>query len=227
MTTQAALNSDLAQAVVDLQCNHVVLTPTVSSLLIDTFSPSPTLSADAYITAFRLSCPITHLATGAESVSRSIRDAWLSRGVRVAIDYGPSETTVGVVCSVPTDMADPTVSIGRPTAANKVYILDQTAAKDLVPLGGTGEICVAGEQVTPGYLQADLGKDVFVQHLKFGRIYRTGDLGRYLLKDQGAPMYEIECLGRKDSQVKINGLRYTRFICLLATILNGMQDRIG
>jgi non-ribosomal peptide synthetase component F len=35
------------------------------------------------------------------------------------------------------------------------------------------------------------------------RLYRTGDLGRWLADEEG----NIECLGRKDGQVKVNGLR--------------------
>ena len=86
-----------------------------------------------------------------------------------------------------------------------------------MPLGCIGEICVTGEQVTPGYIRKQLNDGVFFdlddgQAQLLGiesnreeerRLYRTGDLGRWLADDEG----NIECLGRKDGQVKVNGLR--------------------
>lgn len=72
-----------------------------------------------------------------------------------------------------------------------------------MPLGCIGEICVGGAQVTRGYIKQNLNEGVFVNGGEMGRIYRTGDLGRFLGDGEGS----IECLGRKDGQVKVNGLR--------------------
>lgn len=76
---------------------------------------------------------------------------------------------------------------------------------------------MTGEQVTPGYVRKQLNEGVFYDlndeeaellDIKSGRkeerrLYRTGDLGRWLADQEG----NIECLGRKDGQVKVNGLR--------------------
>lgn len=85
----------------------------------------------------------------------------------------------------------------------KIYIFAPNTLES-VPLGCIGEICVGGEQVTRGYVKRELNDGVFVDGgANLGRIYRTGDLGRFLGDGQGS----IECLGRRDGQVKVNGLR--------------------
>ena len=73
----------------------------------------------------------------------------------------------------------------------------------MVPYGSVGELCVAGPQVTDGYVnREDLTKAAFMENvLGTDRMYRNGDLARWL------PGGELECLGRKDNQVKIHGHR--------------------
>ncbi len=95
-------------------------------------------------------------------------------------------------------------SIGRPVANNRVYLLD--SALRPAPVGGLGELCVAGESLSRGYLaRPDLTAEVFVPDPfavePGGRLYRTGDLARRL------PDGRIEFLGRLDHQVKIRGFR--------------------
>lgn len=112
-----------------------------------------------------------------------------------------SETTVGVVSNRQTTSLPSTIPIGRPTGSTPIHILCPELLP--VPLGTIGEICVGGDQVSRGYIKKSLNDNVFVEHATYGRIYRTGDLGRYL----GDGLGSIECLGRRDGQVKINGLR--------------------
>jgi aryl carrier-like protein len=80
-----------------------------------------------------------------------------------------------------------------------------------------GEICVGGPQVTRGYVRTELNEGVFVEHSKYGRLYRTGDLGKWRDVEGEAPV--LDCLGRKDTQVKINGLR-----CVLSRILGSARQ---
>jgi amino acid adenylation domain-containing protein len=119
--------------------------------------------------------------------------------------YGSTEigttATLGLIdSSTPSER----VSIGRPVANTKVYILD--ANSNPVPDGVAGEICVAARHLAREYLnEPDLTAERFVTD-PFGRgtserICKTGDLGRYL------PNGEIEFLGRADHQVKIRGYR--------------------
>ena len=120
--------------------------------------------------------------------------------------YGPTECTVDTtVCCVRT--APPQIShasIGRPVPNAQVYILDENLKP--VPLGVKGEICIGGPGVARGYLdQPSLTAEAFIPNPfghRFGeRLYKTGDLGRYLTDGR------IKYLGRKDSQIKLNGYR--------------------
>ncbi|PHM69613.1 non-ribosomal peptide synthetase [Xenorhabdus sp. KJ12.1] len=122
--------------------------------------------------------------------------------------YGPTEATV-IVTSLSLnggtllDAAE-TLSIGRPIANCRIYLLDKT--QQLVPLGVTGEIYIGGEGVARGYLNcSDLTAERFVadpfSSQPDARMYKTGDLGRWL------PDGNIEYLGRNDFQVKIRGFR--------------------
>src|SRR6185369_3542201 len=73
-----------------------------------------------------------------------------------------------------------------------------------VPEGVAGEIYIGGAGVARGYLnRPDLTAERFVESpfVRGDRLYKTGDLGRYL------PDGNIEFLGRNDFQVKIRGYR--------------------
>ncbi|KAK4056093.1 NRPS [Microbotryomycetes sp. JL221] len=204
MTTPTQLMSDLAGTILKLSCTVVDLTPTVSSVLFEHIDSKPKNENETLKQAWlRAGFKVKWINTGGEKVEKWIRDAWFQRGVRVVIDYGPTETTVGVISNQSTDWSPIVVPIGRPTGSTPIYILS-TKSLEPVPLGCIGEICVGGKQVTRGYVKQSLNEGVFVDGgQEFGRIYRTGDLGRFLGDGQGS----IECLGRKDGQVKVNGLR--------------------
>ena len=91
-----------------------------------------------------------------------------------------------------------------------MYLLDAKAR--LVPAGVPGEICIAGDQVSHGYLdnaaaQASFCIDPFYPDQ---RMYRSGDIGRLRSltgADPTNPKFVIEHLGRQDQQIKLNGIR--------------------
>jgi amino acid adenylation domain-containing protein len=117
--------------------------------------------------------------------------------------YGPTETTVWSTADR-VDEIGTTVSIGRPIANTRIYILDP--ALQPVPAGVAGEIFIGGEGVARGYFnRPELTTDKFVRDPfspdLAARLYRTGDLARYL------PDGRIECLGRLDNQFKLRGHR--------------------
>lgn len=130
---------------------------------------------------------------------------------RIFNHYGPSETTVGVLTfCVPQDQQQleylsKTVPLGRPLPHAQVYILDQY--QQPVPIGVPGEIYIGGASVGSGYFnRPELTAAKFVSHPyshtpDSERLYKTGDLARYL------PDGNIEFLGRIDNQVKIRGFR--------------------
>jgi non-ribosomal peptide synthase protein (TIGR01720 family) len=94
--------------------------------------------------------------------------------------------------------------IGAPIPDLAVYILDQFLQP--VPVGVPGEMCIGGAGLGRGYLyRPDLTAGRFFPHpfsqQPGARLYRSGDLARYL------PDGDIEYLGRIDYQVKIRGFR--------------------
>ncbi|MBT5228779.1 MAG: amino acid adenylation domain-containing protein, partial [Methylococcales bacterium] len=114
--------------------------------------------------------------------------------------YGPTETTIW--SSVAKVVAGEQITIGRPIGNTSIYILDELLQP--VPLGAVGDLYIGGDGVTRGYHgRADLTAEVFIDNpfTQAGRIYKTGDLARYL------PDGVLLCLGRSDTQVKVRGFR--------------------
>ena len=126
-----------------------------------------------------------------------------SRETRFFNIYGPTECTVdATVSAVRAEL--PASTIGRPLPNVQVYVLDQR--QQPVGIGIAGEICIGGDGVGRGYLQQPaLTAERFIPHpysAEAGaRLYRTGDVGRYLSNGN------IEHLGRLDDQVKLRGFR--------------------
>ena len=138
-------------------------------------------------------------------VDRCRRESGTERPVRLVNLYGPTEATVDVSCyECPGDSAQgiARVPIGRPIDNTRLYVL---GADDLPqPVGVAGELCIGGVGVARGYLDRPeltaekFGDDPFVPG---GRLYRSGDLARWLADGT------LEYLGRIDDQVKVRGHR--------------------
>lgn len=117
--------------------------------------------------------------------------------------YGPTETTIYAtmyICNGKEERM--TIPIGKPLPNYRTYILD--AHHRLVPLGVTGELCIAGVGVARGYIgNPDLTDERYVPDPFFSgeKMYKTGDHARWL------PDGNIEYIGRHDHQVKIKGIR--------------------
>ena len=93
------------------------------------------------------------------------------------------------------------VAYGRPLSNQRFYVLDEAmrARPDHVP----GEMWIAGRGLAQGYLgDGERTSERFVVHPHTGeRLYRTGDMGRYVTGG------DLEFLGRRDFQVKVQGHR--------------------
>ena len=120
--------------------------------------------------------------------------------------YGPSESHVVTAFTLIGSPSDwPALPpIGRPIANTQIYLLDSQMQQ--VPEGVPGELYIGGIPLARGYLnRPDLTAERFIpdpnSSLPQARLYKTGDLARYL------PDGNIEFLGRSDDQVKIRGFR--------------------
>ncbi|MCD0252398.1 amino acid adenylation domain-containing protein, partial [Xanthomonas campestris pv. campestris] len=150
---------------------------------------------------------LKHLLTGGDVLNVPKVAAALASAQRPGCllnAYGPTETTT-FACThaiVPNDVTLRSIPIGTPIANTRVYLLDEQG--EPVPMGVVGELWIGGAGVARGYLnQEALTQARFVpdRFAGTGRMYRSGDLGRY--RSDGA----IEFLGRNDAQVKLRGFR--------------------
>ena len=140
---------------------------------------------------------------GGEALDRDLADRLLACGSEVWNLYGPTETTIWSSVQQVAAGQEP-ISIGRPIANTRMYVLDRRGQP--APVGVTGELYIGGAGVARGYLRRpDLTAERFVPDpfapVSGQRMYRTGDLTRW--RSDGA----IECLGRIDHQVKVRGFR--------------------
>ncbi|MER5729491.1 amino acid adenylation domain-containing protein [Streptomyces sp. NPDC002138] len=147
--------------------------------------------------------PLLHtIVTGGEAPTAEMSDIW-SPGRRFINSYGLTETSVwscAEVCVAGTGLPP----IGPPIRNSQVYVLDRDL--EPVPVGVPGEICLGGDAVGLYYLNRPaLTATAFAPDPYGGvpgaRLFRTGDLGRYHADGS------IECLGRRDTQVKLRGFR--------------------
>ncbi|MEW6732927.1 MAG: amino acid adenylation domain-containing protein, partial [Acidobacteriota bacterium] len=152
----------------------------------------------------QLAKSITALFIGGEQLSKGLVNSTFSQMPYVQIWnlYGPTEATANATTTQIT--ATDKISIGRPIANTEIYILDRQG--EVVPIGVCGEIYIGGVGLARGYLNnADLTATRFIPN-RFSttagqRLYRSGDLARYLSDGK------IEFVGRIDAQVKLRGYR--------------------
>ncbi|NIF21656.1 non-ribosomal peptide synthetase [Candidatus Pantoea multigeneris] len=143
------------------------------------------------------------LLTAGSAPTLSLIERWSER-CRYINGYGPTETTIMSSAwmrdSEPTQ--DNRLSIGRPIANTRMYVVDHFG--QLCAPGMAGEIWIGGEGVAVGYInRPELTAQQFIADpwVPGARVYRTGDIGRWL--DDG----RIEFLGRRDHQIKLSGYR--------------------
>jgi amino acid adenylation domain-containing protein len=157
----------------------------------------------------RLPASLRMVIVGGEKASPAALKTWhkvAGSRVRWVNTYGPTETSVIVTSFEPAnwDEIPSVLPIGRPIANTKIYILDQNLQP--LPVGIAGDLYVTGPGLARGYLnRPEVTAEKFVRDPfsrdPNARIYKTGDLARYL------PSGEIEFAGRTDDQVKIRGYR--------------------
>ena len=137
---------------------------------------------------------------GGEALAPDLAAALRGRGVELWNMYGPTETTIWSSVAYLGEGAE--VSLGAAIHDTTLQLLD--AAGQLVPPGGSGELCIGGANLARGYLnRPGLTAASFVPD-PFGapgaRLYRTGDLCRIVA--DGTLVF----LGRRDQQVKLRAI---------------------
>jgi amino acid adenylation domain-containing protein len=175
---------DLTRIIRDQQVTAAVLPPTALAMMDVDGLPS-----------------LATLMAAGEACTTDLADAW-SGGRRFFNGYGLTESSVwsSFALCPPASGRPP---IGLPIRNTQVYVLDQDMQP--MPTGIPGEICIGGPGVARGYLNRPaLTAAAFVPDPygePGGRLFRTGDLGRR--RADGS----LEYLSRRDTQVKLRGLR--------------------
>ena len=114
--------------------------------------------------------------------------------------YGPTEATVFTTMDLL--KRGEHITVGRPMANNRTYVLDENR-RPVLPTA-VGEMYISGECLSAGYVgRPELTAESFVDDVYFPgeKMYRSGDLVRLRLDGR------YDYIGRKDAQVKLNGQR--------------------
>lgn len=189
--------NDINEVIRTMRINYAGLTPSVGRIL------------DADVIA-----SLSGLGLGGEAVSARDANHW-GKETRIIIGYGPCECTIGCTVNSSAATGREYLSIGPGNGA-AMWIANPNDHNELVPVGAVGELLVEGPIVGQGYLNdTEKTAAAFINdppwlvtgHKEYagrqGRLYKTGDLGRYDPDGLGGIVF----VGRKDTQVKLRGQR--------------------
>ena len=150
---------------------------------------------------------LNKLLIGVEPIkSNTIKKYYsLNPNLKIVNAYGPTETTIcatGILIDKKIIDKYEILPIGKPLNNLQIYILDKNMS--IVPINIPGEIYIAGDNVSKGYLNNDeLTNKSFIRidKLNCDYAYKTGDLATW---DKDG---NINFIGRNDFQLKLNGYR--------------------
>jgi amino acid adenylation domain-containing protein/non-ribosomal peptide synthase protein (TIGR01720 family) len=180
--------NDLAGVINRMNVNFLDITPTVASFLQPSDVPT-----------------VNNVSLGGEPLTKDNIEVW-GKAVSLHCCYGPSECSINSTWNGDLENSCEITNIGKSIGSNS-WILNPDNQDILMPLGCIGELAIEGPILARGYLNdPDKTAQSFIQNPKWAkgtarRIYKTGDLARY--NSDGTITY----LGRKDTQVKLNGQR--------------------
>ncbi|KAL4938517.1 hypothetical protein BDV06DRAFT_52549 [Aspergillus oleicola] len=203
--------NDINGVIRNMRVNYAGLTPSVARIL------------DTDVIA-----SLEGLGLGGEAVSARDCTVW-GKLARIIIGYGPCECTIGCTVNGNAATGRDYISIGKGNGA-AMWITDPNDHEALVPVGAVGELLVEGPIVGQGYLNdPEKTAAAFIEdpawlvagHKGYagrrGRLYKTGDLGKYDPDGSGGIVF----VGRKDTQVKLRGQRVE-----LGEIESQLRDRL-
>ncbi|MFG3525883.1 amino acid adenylation domain-containing protein [Streptomyces sp. NPDC047917] len=149
--------------------------------------------------------PLRHLMVTGEAFRPDLARRWFAAyRVPMVNAYGPTEASDDITHHIVTEPVDAErVPVGRPVLNTTLHVVGENGAA--VPIGTIGEILVSGPAVGAGYVNdPERTAAAFPPNTlddTSPRLYRTGDLGRWL------PDGLLDCVGRRDQQVKVRGYR--------------------
>ncbi|WP_139491840.1 non-ribosomal peptide synthetase [Brevibacillus dissolubilis] len=149
---------------------------------------------------------LRHVFCSGEALPSELKDKFFEKfDTRIQLHnlYGPTEAAVDVTSWTCLNTHNhQRVPIGYPIANISLYVLDKHLQP--VPIGVTGELHIGGIGLARGYhKRPELTREKFIPDpfQADSRLYKTGDLARYL------PDGSIDYIGRIDHQVKLRGNR--------------------
>lgn len=188
---------DLERFVEEMNITHLSMTPSVAALVHPANVPH-----------------VKMLVTAGEPMNSKVFADWAGHGLYQG--YGPSETTN--ICNVRPKVSklDASNNVGPALLNTSIFVCRRQESSPaianespsehplefrMLPKGAVGEIWIGGEQVGRGYIDPTLTARSFFNHPQYGRLYRSGDIGRLLADDS------LVIMGREDDQVKLRGQR--------------------
>lgn len=162
------------------QVTHMILTPSVLNTLNVKNLPS-----------------LRSVASGGESCTAELISQWSSQ-LDFYNAYGPTEATICTNLFLTQSHSKASIIGGAIGSAELAIVSD---SNQILPPGAIGELLIGGTIITDGYINSLEANQLKFTNLSGQRYYRSGDYARIL---NGSV---CEYLGRKDSQVKLRGLR--------------------
>ncbi|KAM5489869.1 NRPS cluster protein [Microsporum audouinii] len=202
----------LAASMNEMQVNWAFMTPS----LLRTMVPSD------------LEKPMT-IVIGGEVADGELIRQWSTK-TKLLNGYGPSECCICCSVNYIQDPLENPQIVGKPLQSASIWIVHPDNHHLLTPPGSIGELVVQGHTLAKGYLDNDvLTASAFPERLAWDslnsvqRVYKTGDLGRYLSDGR------IEFIGRKGTELKIHGQRIDTNIiesCLSRNLPSGTSGAV-
>jgi non-ribosomal peptide synthetase-like protein len=141
-----------------------------------------------------------YIVPAGEAFPNALVEPWTMGRRQIINTYGPTEASTDT--SRQSLRPGEPVTIGSPMA-NVTYVILGIDKLDPLPHGEEGELCIGGVHVARGYRNLpEQTAQKFIDHPRFGRLYRTGDRCKIDGKTQ-----RVHFLGRIDAQLKVRGHR--------------------